>query len=232
VSVSSSSSTGPWSNLVFRLGMSLYGVILGAVSLWLLLAEFSRTRVTTLPISPELAASAATQRNDAIWAARAGHVRGDLWAESTFTFGDLQWSASVSPQLLDEAKANATRALSLSPANYSVWLLLTDLALRFGWETPNPVEAIKMAYYSGPHEDALFPLRLLAAARLDDATDPELERLLRSDVESALMFRPNLRPAVLSAYNHGTPQARHVIQAVASQIDSAFAQNLASVSSR
>jgi hypothetical protein len=208
--------------------MSLYGVILGAVSLWLLLAEFSRTNVRTLPLNPELAAQAAGQRNAAVWAARAGYVRGDLRAEAAFTFAELQWSASAPAQLLDEAKANATHALSLSPANYSVWLLLTDLASRYGWETPNPVETLKMAYYSGPHEAALFPIRLLAAARLDNSTDPELEHLIRGDVESALMSRAKLTPAVLSAYKQGTPQAQHLIQSVASQIDPAFAQGLVS----
>jgi hypothetical protein len=227
VSEGSLLSTGWWS-LLFRLGMSLYGVILGAASLWLVLAELPRTAVAALPRSPELAAKAAAERDDALWAAYLGRLRGDLWAESTFTFADLQWSASTSPRLLDEAKASAVRAVSLSPANSSVWLLLTSLAFRYGWAAPNPVETIKMAYYSGPHEDELVPLRLLISARLDDSTDSELERLLRSDVESALMFRPNLKPAVLSAYNQGTPQARHVIHEVASEVDSGFAQSLLS----
>jgi hypothetical protein len=232
VSEGSLAPTGCWSSLLFRLSMSLYGVILGAASLWLLLAELPRTSVSALPMSHELAARAATKRDDALWAARLGRLRGDLWAESTFTFADLQWSASVSPRLLDNAKASATRAIRLSPANSSVWLLLTELALRYRWSAPNPIETIKMAYYSGAHEDELIPLRLLISARLDDSTDPELERLLRSDVESALMYRPNLKPAVLSAYNQGTAQARHVIQGVASQIDSSFAQSLSSEPTR
>jgi hypothetical protein len=221
-------STDRWASLLFRLGIALYGIILGAASLWLLLAELPRTSVTVLPTSREASAAAAAQRDDALWSARVGHVRGELWAESSFTFADLEWAASTSAHLLDEAKASSTRAVRLSPANSPVWLLLADLASRYRWEAPKPMETIKMAYYSGPNEDALIPLRLVMSARLDDATDAEFERLFRSDVETVLMSRPNLKPAVVSAYSQGTPQARHLIQDVAGQIDSAFAQSLPS----
>ena len=228
MSIGSQPSTGLWSSLLFRLGLTLYGVILGAASLWLLLAELPRTSVTVLPTSREAAATAAALRDDALWSARVGRVRGELWAESTFTFADLERAASASAGVLDEAKASATRAVRLSPANSSVWLLLADLASRYRWEVPKPMETIKMAYYTGPHEDALIPLRLVISARLDDATDPEFERLFRIDVETVLISRPTLKPAVVSAYSQGTPQARLLIQGVASQIDSAFAQSLPS----
>jgi hypothetical protein len=214
--------------LLFRLGLSLYAIILGAASLWLLLTELPRTSLKVLPTSRDAAAAAASQRNDALWSAHVAQLRGELWAESSFTFADLEWAASASASLLDEAQASASRAVRLSPTNPSVWLLLADLALRYRWESPKPIETIKMAYYSGPHEDALIPLRLLISARLDDSNDPEFERLFRSEVESTLMYRPSLKPAVLSAYNYGTPQARKVIQDVASQIDADFAQSLRS----
>jgi hypothetical protein len=220
--------TGRWHSLSFRLGLALYGVVLGALSLWLLLAELPRTSLTVLPTSREAAAAAALRRDDALWSARVGQLRGELWAESSFTFADLEWAASAPASLLDEAKASATRAVRVSPTNPSVWLLLADLGSRYRWEAPKPLETIKMAYYSGPHEDSLIPLRLIMSARLDDATDPEFERLFRSDVETVVTSRPNLRPALVSAYSQGTSQARHLIQDTASQIDSAFAQSLPS----
>jgi hypothetical protein len=232
VSISSQPSTGRWSSLLFRLGLSLYGVILGAASLWLLLAELPRTSVTALPTSRDTAAAAALRRDDALWSARVGQLRGELWAESSFTFADLEWAASAPANLLDDAKNSAARAVRLAPTNSSVWLLLADLASRYRWEAPKPIETIKMAYYSGPHEGTLIPLRLMMSARLDDATDPEFERLFRSDVETVLTSRPSLRPALVSAYGQGTPSARHLIQDVASQIDSAFAQGLPSGSTR
>jgi hypothetical protein len=228
VSIGSQPSTGRWSSLLFRVGLSLYGVILGIASLWLLLAELPRSSVTVLPTSRDAAAAAASRRDDALWSARVGHLRGELWAESSFSFADLEWASSASSGLLDEAKSSATRAVRLAPTNSSVWLLLADLASRYRWEAPKPIETIKMAYYSGPHEDPLIPLRLILSARLDDATDPEFERLFRSDVETVLTSRPNLRPALVSAYGQGTPQARHLIQDAASQIDSGFAQSLPS----
>lgn len=232
MSTGSQQSTGRWSPLLFRLGLALYGVILGAASLWLLLTELPRTSVAVLPANRDAAAAAASRRDDALWSARVGRLRGELWAESSFTFADLEWAASASASLLDEAKASASRAVRLSPTNSSVWLLLADLASRYRWEAPKPIETIKMAYYSGPHEDGLIPLRLMMSARLGDATDAEFERLFRSDVETVLMSRPSLRPALVSAYNQGTPSARHLILDVASQIDSAFAQSLPSGSAR
>ncbi len=232
MSIGSQPSTGRWSSLLFRLGLSLYGVMLGAASLWLLLAELPRTSVKVLPTSREAAAAAASRRDDALWSARVGRLRGELWAESSFTFADLEWAASASTRLLDEARTSAMRAVRLSPTNPSVWLLLADLASRYRWEAPKSIETIKMAYYSGPHEDSLVPLRLVMSARLDDATDPELERLFRSDVETVLTSRPKLRPALVSAYSQGTPQSRHLIQDVAGQIDPAFGQSLSSSPAR
>jgi len=227
VSIGSQPSISARFSLLFRLGMALYGIILAAASLWLLLAELPRTSLRVLPASREAAATAAARRGDALWSANVGQVRGELWAEAALTFADLAWAANTSTNLLDEAKTSVTRAARLSPTNSSVWLLLADLASRYRWERPKPIEAIKMAYYSGPHEDALIPLRLMMSARLDDATDPDFERLFRSDVESVLTSRPDLRPAVISAYSRGTQQARRLIQDVANQIDKAFAQSLA-----
>ena len=37
------------------------------------------------------AAAAAEQRDAASWAAAIGAIRGDLWAESAFTYADLLW---------------------------------------------------------------------------------------------------------------------------------------------
>ena len=45
-----------------------------------------------------------------------------------------------------------------------------------GWQTPSETECLKMSYYTGPHEEALIPLRLMVAARLDPSADAVLRK--------------------------------------------------------
>ena len=81
-----------------------------------------------------------------------------------------------------------------------------------------------MSYYTGPHEDRLIPLRLMIAARLDLSADPDLADLFRRELETAIMDRTALRPAVVAAYQQATPQAQHLIEDVATRADQAFSQ--------
>ena len=212
----------------FRAGVSLYGVLLGAASLWILLAEFSSPGIKGLPTSPGEAAVAAQHRGEALWAARAGVVRGDLWAEAAFTYANLEWLDSAQPlgEAVDQARAIATRAVSLMPGNSGVWLMLADLSSRYRWQAPSPAESLKMSYYTGPHEDRLIPLRLMIAARLDLSADADLADLFRRELETAIMDRTALRPAVVAAYQQATPQAQHMIEEVATRADQAFSQTL------
>jgi hypothetical protein len=211
----------------FRAGVSLYGLLLGAASLWILLAGFS-SPVRELPTSPGEAAVAAQHRGEALWAARAGVVRGDLWAEAAFTYANLEWLDSAQPlgEALDQARATATRAVSLMPGNSGVWLMLADLSSRYRWQTPSPTECLKMSYYTGPHEEALIPLRLMIAARLDPSADAVLADLFRRELETVVMDRTALRPAIVAAYQQATSQAQHLIEDVATHTDPAFSQTL------
>jgi hypothetical protein len=92
-----------------RINISIFGLFLGAISLWIVVPELFSSNITTLPASPEEAAAAASRRGEALWAARAALVRGDLWAESAFTYANLEWAGSTQgdEQSLDQAKASA-----------------------------------------------------------------------------------------------------------------------------
>jgi len=212
----------------FRAGVSLYGLLLGAASLWILLAEFSSPGIRGLPMSRGEAAVAAQHRGEALWAARAAVVRGDLWAEAAFTYANLEWLDSAQPlgEALDQARATATRAVSLMPGNSGVWLMLADLSSRYRWQTPNPAECLKMSYYTGPHEEVLIPLRLMVAGRLDPSADAVLADLFRRELETVMMDRTALRPAIVAAYEQATSQAQHLIEDVAARTDPAFSHTL------
>jgi hypothetical protein len=213
---------------LFRINISIFALLLAAISLWIVLPELSSANVTTLPVSPEGAAAAASRRGEALWAARAALVRGDLWAESAFTYADLEWAGSTQgdEQPLDQAKASAITAVSLKPGTSAVWLMLADLSSRYRWQVPSPTECLKMSYYTGPHEDQLIPLRLMIASRLDLSADADLADLFRRELETAIMDRTTLRPAVVAAYQQATPQAQHMIEEVATRADQAFSRTL------
>ena len=211
-----------------RIAMILNGIFLGIATAWLLYSDISSAQITALPKSREAAERAASVRDKALQAARSGCVRGDLWAELAFTYASLEWAdvSRIQRGDLAGAKNSATRAIRLMPGNSAVWLLLADLASRFSWETPNPVESLKMSYYTGPHEQDLAPLRLMLSARLDHAADAELDRLFRQQLESILTSEPALRPAVVAAYKGGTPEARRLVEDTATRLDPPFAQTL------
>jgi hypothetical protein len=213
-----------------RLILAFYSLVLGITAIWLLCTELLRPDVTALPTNQQSAAVAAGQRIEALWAARFGALRGELWSDLAFTYANLDWTdrATVTAPVLDQAKTSATRATRLTPANPAVWLLLADLASRFGWQSPNPTESLKMSYYTGPYEDSLIPLRLATAARLDVSADPELEPLFQREVESILTYHPELKLAIISAYQQATAPSRHSIEEAAKRLDPAFAQNLSS----
>src|SRR5579883_3672012 len=82
----------PRSRRGFRLLVLLFAGLLGAQSVWLLLAELSRADVKRLPTRPSAAAAAARQRSSALWAATFGGIRGQLWAEAAFTYADLAFA--------------------------------------------------------------------------------------------------------------------------------------------
>ena len=107
-----------------------------------------------------------------------------------------------------------------------MWLMLAHLSSRYRWRAPSATECLKMSYYTGPHEDRLIPLRLMIAARLDLNADPDVADLFRRELETAIMDRTALRPAVVAAYQQATPQAQHMIEEVATRADQAFSQSL------
>jgi hypothetical protein len=216
------------SRTAFRVVTLSFAIALGVQCVWLLLAELTRPSVDRLPMDPQSAALAAKQRNDASWAAGIGAIRGDLWAESAYTYSDLIWASSGDEsrqtEALDQVKVRLDRALRYAPHQSSTWLLLAGLASRYRWPMPNPTEALKMSYYTGPSELPLMPLRLRVTAQLDEIKDSELQLLARRDLRLLIAHRN--KPAIMQAYQSATPAGRDFIEEVAKEIDPTFAESL------
>jgi hypothetical protein len=211
----------------FRVAILLLATVLGVYCVWLLLAEFSRPGVARLPTDPQSVVAAVSERDDATWAAQIGVIRGDLWVESSFTFTDLLWAdpnkSSQLAQSLEGAHARLDKALIYSPSRAGGWLLLAGLASRYRWSKPDPAEALKMSYYTGPSDRSLMPLRLMIAGQLL-RQDDELQELVRRDLRA--LIAQNDKPAVVRAYQAATASNQQFIVQAASEIDSAFANLL------
>jgi hypothetical protein len=212
----------------FRIVTLVFTIALGAQCIWLVLAELTRQGVNHLPMNPQSAALAAKQRNDATWAASIGGIRGDLWADSAYTFSDLLWTnsstTSENTPSLAMVRRRLDRAVRYSPDQPGVWLLLAGLASRYRWSKPEPAEALKMSYYTGPSELRLIPLRLIATVQLDKLDDSELQLLAQRDIR--LLFAHQGKPAVVQAYQSATPAGKHLIEQATGEIDPSFIEPL------
>ena len=212
----------PSPHIAFRLTTLLFAVLLCIQCVWLLLAELSRPGIHRLPTDTSAAAAAAHQRDAAIWAASIGGIRGDLWAESAFTYTDLILgerrgrTADLTPDLV-RARAILNRAVDLAPTQSGVWLLLAALAARDPSPGFNATEALKMSYYTGPSEQDLMPLRLHIATYSDVLADTELRQFATRDLR--LFLTRHERSAIAEAYDAASPPGKRFIEKTVGEID-------------
>jgi hypothetical protein len=218
------------SHIPFRGTMFLLALVLAGFSLWIVLAEVPRSGVRRLPVSSDAAAIATTARTRAAWAAAFGGVRGDLWAESAFTYATL---LSPSPAqdvdlstIASQAHTVVERALARAPYDADLWLLAARLALRFNWPGANPVSTLKMSYYTGPNELHLIPPRLFAATRSDALADSDLRQLVQRDVRMILTRWTELRPALAAVYEDAEPDAKRFLEGAITEADHTFLQTM------
>jgi hypothetical protein len=210
----------PQTGVAFRRVTLVFAGLLAIQSLWLLLAELTRPAIHGLPADAASAAVAATQRGRAALAASFGVVRGDLWAESGFTYADLLWndngsSAGVIPAL-DRARTSIERALGDAPHQSDAWLLLAGLASRYPSINVNAAQALKTSYYTGPSEQDLMLPRLRVAAQSDFLNDVEIREFVTRDVR--LFISRHQQSAIDAALNGGSPAGKAFIREVVSKM--------------
>ena len=208
--------------IVFRLATLLIAILIGVQSLWILLPELSRPGIELPTNSVSAGSASVTSRRDAaIWAARIGVIRGDLWAESAFTYADLLWDTSIDGAApateLQRARKSLYRTLDEAPEKSGAWLLLAGLALHYPSIAQDPTAALKMSYYTGPTEKHLMSLRLRIAAQADAFNDFEVRQFVSRDLR---MFLAQHQEAVIAEAHHvASPTGKHFIENVVSEID-------------
>jgi hypothetical protein len=200
-----------------------FAVTLAIAGTWTLMSALARAPRIGFPIDQNYQA-AADQRWRAALAARVGMVRGDLWAELFFSFASSILIRGGTT--LNEALPAARRALVYTPFRSEVWLLLAGMAKDFELQTPNAATALTMSYYTAPYNQALTPLRLSMATRGNAVRDAALRQLVEQDLQIIFASRPNLRPAVLSAYATASAEGKYVIESVVEATDPSFLTRL------
>jgi hypothetical protein len=210
----------PSTGVAFRHVTLLFAVLLGVQSVWLLLAELTRPGIDHLPADAASAAVAAKQRGSAAAAASFGIIRGDLWADSAFTYADLLWgdsgpSAGLTPAL-EHVRAKLEHALDDAPHQSGAWLLLAGLAARYPSLNFNATQALKTSYYTGPSEQDLILPRLRIAAQSDFLNDPEIREFTARDLR--LLLARHQKSAIDEAYNAGSPIGKAFIKQAMGQV--------------
>jgi hypothetical protein len=212
------------SDRAFRIGTQIFAAFLVLQCVWLLLTELSAPSILRLPTDEQAAAAATTVRNDAIWTAWMGAIRGDLWAEAAFTRADLLWASGdrnpAQNAAAQQANAELDRALSYAPHLADAWLFLAGLRLRYQLSQASPAEALKMAYYTGPSERTLIPLRLRLATELESLDDVELQQFVRRDLQ--LLFAARQEGAIAAAYTGGSAGGKRFIEQAVTELNPAY----------
>jgi hypothetical protein len=216
--------------IFFRFATRLFAVLLGVLSIWLLLSELSRPGIERLPTDPASAAMAAKWRSAAAFAASIGIIRGDLWAESAFTYSDLLWgtggpSADLT-QTLRHARISAENALRLAPHQSGAWLFLAALTSHHPSQGFDPTESLRMSYYTGPSERDLMPLRLRLMARLDAFGDSELQQFASWDLRTLIARKQTSE--IAEAYREASSAGKRFIEQTVADIDPSVVETVRS----
>ena len=215
-------------HIFFRFATQLFAILLGVLFIWLLLSEMSRPSIQRLPTDQVSAAAAEKWRGAAAFAASIGVIRGDLWAESAFTYSNLLWDAADPgkdlTQALQHAHLSLENALKLAPHESAAWLLLAALTSRYPSQGFNATEALRMSYYTGPSERDFMPLRLRLVATLNAFGDVELKQFASRDVRSLVARKQT--SALAEAYKDASSTGRRFIEQTVGDIDPSVVQSL------
>jgi hypothetical protein len=162
------------------------------------------------------------------WAAAATPLRGDLLADVAIARAapTLGRKDPPSPEIVaarDRAIALARQSLTRAPHSSRTWLLIARLQN----QAPQQLaEALKMSYLTAPADVSLIPARLTLLAKTAGIANDDLQSLARSDIRLILSRRPDLKPAITSAYQNASVESKAYIRDTARSLDSGFGATL------
>jgi hypothetical protein len=215
------SSARTWS----RVALMSFCVVCALQAAWIVVPELQRRGTIYMPVDARAASIARFERDNAERAAGYALVRGDLWAESAFTYSGLLWTDAtkpVEPSIgleQNRAMTDLERALKYSPHRGDVWLLLAGLSQRYDWSGFDPASLLKMSFYTAPNELALVPQRIMVAARTTGIEDQEIQDMIKRDIRLLLARGADPNTVLAAAYRNASAKNRPFIERFVSEID-------------
>ncbi len=186
--------------------------------------EFLRPAAIEFPTDAQSAALIYAHRDDATKAARIGLVRGDLWTQAAFAYGDLLWnqdkhSSDADTVAYERARALTELAITYAPHDSRLWLLLAAIDSRFDWLNDRASAALKMSYYTGSNTIKLVPGRLLLSLQTRALQDSDFQELVRHDIRISAKRKSELMPAIIAAYNNAPLFGQQFMQKTLAELD-------------
>ena len=208
----------------FRVTIFAFACLLGGCAGWILVPELLRPAAIEFPSDARSDALIYAHREAATNAARVGLVRGDLWAQAAFAYGDLIWneqkrSSDTEMVSFERAQALTEQALAYAPHESRLWLLLAATNLRFDWLNDKASAALRMSYYTGSNTIELVPARLLLSIQTRALQDKEFQGLVRHDIRSIVIRKSQLMPAIVAAYNNAPRLGKQFIEETLAELD-------------
>jgi len=201
-----------------------FACLLGSLATWILLAEVVRPAGIKYTNDTRSAASMYERRETAMNAAQIGLVRGDLWSEAAFAYGDVLLAqdmntSKVDSTLLEQTRAVTELAITYAPHDSRLWLLLAANYFRFDWLNEKASASLRMSYYTGPNTLAVLPKRLLLATQSHALQDTDFQELVRHDIQIAVARKSEFIPAMVAAYNNASASGRQFIEKTLGGLD-------------
>src|SRR5262245_22263916 len=128
--------SNPSSTSGFRAMILAFACILAGFASWTLAAEILRPQGINFTIDAQSAALMYEHRDSAVKAAQFGLVRGDLWSEAAFAYGNVLLTQVRNPPHAEGTAVAQTRAVTeiaigYAPHDSRLWLLLAANYFRF-----------------------------------------------------------------------------------------------------
>lgn len=201
------------------------GLLLIAQGAWILLPELFRPDPIGFVNDQRQTTISQQDQERATRAAALAGVRGDLWAESAFSYAgllstDQAFEIKVDRDQTALASQSLLKTLRYAPHRGDAWLMLASTCEQLKLPVCNIGALLKMSYYTAPHQIGLLPLRLAQALRSQDiSSDDELADMVRRDIRFVLTKSADLRPALIAAYRAASSAGKQLVEQTVAPID-------------
>jgi hypothetical protein len=217
----------------FRAMILAFACILAGFASWTLAAEILRPQGINFTTDAQSAALMYVDRDSAVKAAQFGLVRGDLWSEAAFAYGNVLLTQVRNPSrpegmLVAQTRAVTEIAITYAPHDSRLWLLLATTYFGFDWLNERAAASLRMSYYTGSNILAVLPVRLLLATQSHALQDDDFQELVRHDIKIAVARKAQFSPAIVAAYSNASSSGRQIFEKALGALDPSMLESIRS----